>query len=288
MPEPTVTVVVPAYNPGPYLREALDSVIAQTFTDWECVVVDDGSSEDLSWVKDLDARIRLVRQPNRGLPAARNAGAAAGASRLIAFLDADDLWLPDKLARQVASMVDGAVLSATAFYRFDSEGHIPGWAPTADGLDSLLRGNSICASSAMVDRRAFERVGRFDERLGSAEDWDLWLRLAREGRLVGVPDELVAYRVHGGQMSNRTRAMWLWSLRVLAKQRGPLAPTYAGVRRMGEVYGAQMFDQFRADRRPSTLAWAALMWPDYVLRELASHLPLGRYARRPGPEGRGT
>lgn len=266
---PLVSVVMPAFNPGPHLREALGSVLSQTYESWDCVVVDDGSTEDLSWVLGLDARIRLIRQDNRGLPSARNTGALATSGQLVAFLDADDLWLPDKLGVQVKAMRDGAVLSATAFYRFDEERRFSGWHPRANSLDELLRGNSICASSTMVDRLAFERLGMFDERLRSAEDWDMWLRLVRYGGPVAaVSEPLVGYRVHSGQMSNKTRKMWMWSLRVLAKQRGPLLPTLQGVRRVGVVYGAQMFDAFRAGRQLSQLAWSFVMWPDYVLQQL--------------------
>ena len=92
-----VSVVIPAYNPGSYLQSTLDSLAAQTFTAWEAVIVDDGSTEDLSWVDDYDARVRRQRQENAGLSAARNAGISASSAPLVAFLDADDLWMTTKL-----------------------------------------------------------------------------------------------------------------------------------------------------------------------------------------------
>src|SRR5438128_1933814 len=99
---PRVSVIIPAYDPGPYLEEALQSVIAQTYTDWEAIVVDDGSKQDLSFVAQMHPKIRYIRQDNAGVSAARNRGIAESTGEFIALLDADDLWLPEKLARQVA------------------------------------------------------------------------------------------------------------------------------------------------------------------------------------------
>ena len=102
---PTVSIVVPAYNPGRLLTRALDSIVAQSFGDWECVVVDDGSDEALAWVAYRDPRIRLLRQANAGVAAARNRGIEATTGRLVAFCDHDDEWLPAKLERQVTSLL---------------------------------------------------------------------------------------------------------------------------------------------------------------------------------------
>lgn len=99
-----VSVIIPAYNPGAFLDEALASVLAQTFEDWECVVVDDGSTEDLSRIDALDPRVRRIRQENRGLSIARNVGLMQSHSEYVAFVDADDLWAPHKLQAQVEMM----------------------------------------------------------------------------------------------------------------------------------------------------------------------------------------
>ena len=98
---PTVSVVIPAYNSGPYLDGAVQSVIAQTFTDWECIVVDDGSTEDLSRVEKMDPRVRLIRQENRGTAAARNNAILHSVGEFIAFLDHDDRWMPGRLESMV-------------------------------------------------------------------------------------------------------------------------------------------------------------------------------------------
>ncbi len=116
---PRFAVVVPARDPGPALRRALTSVLAQSEPDWEAVVVDDGSTEDLGWCADLDPRIRLVRQPNRGVSAARGAGVARTTAPWVAFLDADDHWEAGKLARvaeEVAAAERPPVLAHSAFH----------------------------------------------------------------------------------------------------------------------------------------------------------------------------
>src|SRR4051812_12288646 len=118
---PRVSVIMPAHNPGPFLKLALKSVVAQKFSDWRCVVVDDGSEEDLGWVVELDPRIEVVRQTNMGAAAARNRGIALADSELIAFLDADDEWLPGKLGAQVETF-GAAGLSYTQFERIDGDG----------------------------------------------------------------------------------------------------------------------------------------------------------------------
>lgn len=170
MDHTAIAVVIPAFNPGGFLREALDSVVSQTHTDWECVVVDDGSTEDLAWVARYHPRVRLLRRAHRGVSAARNTGVANTVNPLIAFLDADDVWCPNKLERQCPAMGAEVDFSATSFYRFDGADRFPGWAPGNCTLEHLLRGNSICTSTVLVRRAAFERVGGFDEGLRGAED----------------------------------------------------------------------------------------------------------------------
>lgn len=273
VPKPVVSVIIPAYNPGGLLREALASVVAQDFKDWECVVVDDGSDEDLSWASGLDVRIRVVRQGNHGVSAARNAGARVTTGDYLAFLDADDLWLPGKLTAQVGSMSVGAPFSATGFFRFTSTSKLPGWRGDTS-FSQLLRGNSLCASSVMVSRVRFEQVGGYDERLRIAEDWDLWMRLARLGDGRFIPEVLTGYRVHEMQTSGKPVGMWLWSLVAIVKQRGPLGASIAGARRVSEIYGAQIFDKFRETRDPRYLAIATIARPRYIAGEVRRQIAL--------------
>ena len=167
-----VSVIIPAYQPGPYLRPALDSLLAQTFTAWDAVVVDDGSIEDLSWVAEADPRISLLRQANRGLPMARNVAIGRTNAPLVAFLDADDLWLPGKLAAQVAVMaatLDLALVS-TRFNIVDVAGSVTGggFEGYHDSYEKLLQGCGICVSTVVVRRSVLDEVGLFDPTLTSA------------------------------------------------------------------------------------------------------------------------
>lgn len=291
--QPTVSVVVPAYNPGPYLRLALDSVAAQTYPHWEAIVVDDGSTEDLGWVDDVDPRIRRVRQDNGGLSAARNTGVRESTGELIAFLDADDLWLPDKLARQVDAFNDPTLaLVSTGFTIVDDEGaHVSaGFTGYADSYEELLQGNGICASTVVVRRSVLDEVGGFDTTLAQCEDWDLWLRVARGHRVAKLTDELAEYRVHGGNMTRDYVSMRRHSRLVLERQRRSAAPAEqphierlvsVGLRRLDRHTAAQAFGLARAasvSRSPATLrhlGWAVRLAPGFVLEQLTAKVRKG-------------
>lgn len=202
-----VTVVIPAYNPGRYLMAALDSLLAQSMPDWRCVVVDDGSTEDLAWVQDVDPRIELLRQENRGVSAARNVGTALAAGPYVAYLDADDLWGPEKLALQVIALQGqpDAVLCHTGGRIVDADGtRTESWpyGRQYDGYRDLLRSPFLGTPSVLVRRSSLQDVGGWDETLRYAEDVDLWLRLIRLGPFVYLPQELFSYRQHD---SNATR-----------------------------------------------------------------------------------
>lgn len=279
---PLVTVVIPAFNPGSFLREAIRSVEDQTYENWEAVIIDDGSTEDLSWVDDVSSRVRLIKQDNRGQPAARNAGITRAQGAFVAFLDADDVWAPRKLELQLGAWQVGASMSATTFYRFSGEDRFAGWAPNRGGHDDLLRGNGICVSSVVVDRELISGLGGFDERLRFAEDWDMWLRLLKVGHLVPLDAILTGYRVHPGQISGRPLRMWFWSVLVVLKQRGPFGSSAAGLHRVGEIYGSQLLDRFRARRNPLDLLAALLLSPRYIGGELLRYASR-RQSRRPSP-----
>lgn len=220
---PRVSVIIPAFNPGPLLGEALMSVRTQTMPAWEAIVVDDGSTEDLSWVDSLDPRVRRIRQDNRGLSAARNRGLDAAQTDLVALLDADDLWHPAKLERQLPLFAEADVaLVAADFVEVDAAGrlHGDGYAKEDLSWPSLVRGNGIGVSTVVMRRDVALGLGGFDESLRQAEDWDLWLRIARGHQMAKVPHVLAAYRQHGGQMTRDYMALRANELRVLAKQVG--------------------------------------------------------------------
>lgn len=285
---PIVSVVVPAYNPGPYLRLALESVLAQTYPHWEAVVVDDGSSEDLSWVDDFHPAVRRVRQPNAGLSAARNTGVRESTGELVAFLDADDLWLPEKLERQVQALADPELaLVSTGFTVVDRNGteFSGGFVGYADSYEELLQGNGICASTTLVRRSVLEECGGFDPGLAQCEDWDMWLRIARAHRVRKVPEVLARYRVHGGNMTRDYLAMRHFSQVVLARQKSSATPDEQpqtdrlitiGLRRLDRHTAAQAFELARAalaQRSPSALrhlGWAVRLSPHLVLEQLSA------------------
>ncbi|HXY90902.1 MAG TPA: glycosyltransferase, partial [Acidimicrobiia bacterium] len=202
---PRVSVIVPAYNPGPYLREAIDSVLAQDLDDWDLVVVDDESEEDLSWVGEIDPRVTLLPIRHGGLGVARNTGINASASPYVAFLDADDRWKPTKLRRQVAAMATtDAPFSYTAFDFIDADGTTTGagFAGGVSYLDMLGGRIGILPSCVLVRRDALHAAGVFHTLMQGYEDFDLFLRLSRLGTPTFLASVEVEYRVHGSNLSS--------------------------------------------------------------------------------------
>ncbi|WP_325453215.1 glycosyltransferase [Humibacter sp.] len=276
-----VSVVIPAFNPGPFLAIALDSLVTQTFTSWEAVVVDDGSHEPLSWVAGRDPRITLLRQTNQGLSAARNAGILATTAPLIAFLDADDVWLPGKLDSQVARLTrePGLGMLSTAFAIIDSDGRItgPGYQGFSTSYEELLGGNGVCVSTAVVRRAALEQVGLFDTGLRTAQDWDLWLRIARVGAIDKLPEVLAHYRIHSGGMTQDWRLSLHEAEVVLRRHPSPRASRGLAAARERAVH--QAFDAARAaarSRRLGTLsrnlAYVAAHRPSVLARAVGQRL----------------
>ena len=215
-----ISVIIPAYNQAAYLAEAIQSVYAQTFTDWELVVVDDGSTDDTVQVLAgfQDSRISVVNQARKGVSAARNTGVCHSSAPLVTFLDADDLFLPDKLKalhRYLSDHPDVGLVVGGKLW-IDSLGRNSGEkAGTLTRLDfpELLLTNDIPTSGLMIRREWLERVGGFDESMHTCEDWDLWLRLAAAGcQLSRVKTVVVAYRIHSGQVTGDAAAMRIGTL----------------------------------------------------------------------------
>lgn len=210
-----ISVIIPAFNAGRFLRQAVDSVRAQDYQDVELVVVDDGSTDDTAVVVALLAAqsplVRVTHPTNRGLPAARNAGVAASTGRYLAFLDADDWLLPGKLSRQ-AAFLDGRPeigLVAGGLELVDEEGRHLAWqrpwlhAPTID-LELLTFVGLVGVHGVLLRRSWFTEVGGFDEGLAYCEDMDLWWRLCAAGcAMAWLPAIEGVYRVHGASMSQR-------------------------------------------------------------------------------------
>ncbi len=210
---PTVSVVMAAKNYARFLPEAVASVQAQTFADWELVVVDDGSTDDTPAAVApflADPRVRYVRADRLGQSRAKNLGIGLTRAPLVAFLDADDAWLPTKLDKQLA-LFDGRPGVGVVFCRrslMDEAGTpLPAKPspppPRGTVLADIFTRNFVCFSSCVVRREVFAHVGRFDPQWDLAIDYDLWLRVAKFHAFDFVDEELVAYRTGHGNLSKK-------------------------------------------------------------------------------------
>jgi glycosyltransferase involved in cell wall biosynthesis len=209
---PSVSVIISTYNYGRFLSAALDSVLDQTYPDFEVIVVDDDSTDDTPWIMDeyqVDPRVRYERIAHRGSPVAKNTGIHLAQAPLIAFLDADDIWLPDKLDRQVAIMNGnpkvGVVYSRRLLINdvgceLEAE---PQKLYRGQVLAPLFRDNFVCFSSALVRRRVFDHVGFLDGSLPLAADYDFWLRAALHYTFDFDECPLVKYRTGHASLSRR-------------------------------------------------------------------------------------
>lgn len=204
-----VSIVIPTYNRAETVRTAIDSVLEQDYQPMEVIVVDDGSTDDTTDVLvGYGDQIRLIKQANRGVSAARNLGVAAANGEYIAFLDSDDIWLPGKLTKQMAAFEDNRVVFSYTNWAF---GHTPCQPQIATAvLELAAQGNGIVEQPVQVVARpdgggvmlqgtvcrkqAFYRVGSFDERMSVAEDTRLIYRMACEGAFAIVPDILFQWR----------------------------------------------------------------------------------------------
>lgn len=196
---PKVSVIIPVFNRVGVVGRALESVVAQTFQDYEIIVVDDASNDgSADFVHSLGiGTVRLIRNSeNRGAAAARNAGIAAAAGHFIAFLDSDDTWEPEKLALQVATLEHASpnfLACGTDFYLWHDGRRTPvrtGFTPARFRKDILFGCAISPGSTLMVAREAFEKVGRFNEALRRLEDWDWLLRYVEHGDMLFVPQPL--------------------------------------------------------------------------------------------------
>ena len=218
--DPLVSVVIPAYNCEAYIRDAVDSVVSQTFTDYELIVVNDASTDGTPQILrsyERSGRLRVVaHERNRGLSAARNSGIRAARGKYVTFLDADDAWRPEKLEYQMAILRERPDIMLLGNEEMTwIHGRKVTFPPLPERPQlrpvewrQLLSGRcSLSPSNAIMRKECFEAVGGFDETLRSAEDRDQWLRIVRRFPAMVDPAAVVnAYRVHPSNMSaNPTR-----------------------------------------------------------------------------------
>ena len=219
-----VSVIIPTYNRENFIKKALDSVIAQTYLNFEVIVMDDGSTDNTREVVDgyNNKKISYFYQENRGIAGARNAAINKSSGDYIAFLDSDDYWLPEKLERQMALFHEhseyGMVASCCASIRLDGSFRKKnrtgksGWV-----LKDLFVKNFIRTSSAMIKREYLEKAGLFDEKLRECEEYDLWLRIAALCPVGFINESLAVYVDNPDGISTDSLEGRLFRLKVLEK-----------------------------------------------------------------------
>lgn len=233
---PAVSVIIPAFNAAEYIREALDSVFGQTFTSHEVIVINDGSPDTAELERKLKGypdSLRYIKQENRGAAAARNAGLRSARGELVAFLDADDKWLPNFLAEQIeflkSTNVDLVYSDALLF----GKSHLAGRTfmdlqPSRGAVtpENLLAVNvTILTSAVLARKKPIMEVGLFDEAMKRGHDFDLWLRLARFGVRFAYQRKVLAhYRIGASGLSGNAISQLERTLAVLEaiKTRGEL------------------------------------------------------------------
>jgi len=223
---PTISVVIPCYNADKYITATIRSVLLQNWPSLEIIVVDDGSKDNsVRVVSDTFPFVRLVRQANQGVAAARNNGIAQCSGEWIALIDADDIWLEGKLAKQWALLQanPGVRMSCTAWQMWQCVDPEPAEAfvkqvqsqafETATGAGpsgwiypDLLAACCVWTSTVLAHRSVFEEVGQFDATLRIGEDYDFWLRASRVTQIVRVPQPLALYRRHAASLTKAAPA----------------------------------------------------------------------------------
>ena len=204
---PLISVVMPVYNGGQHLIDAVASIVAQTFQNWELICVNDGSTDDsgriLNWIAEMDSRIRVVHQSNAGIVAALNAGCEISQASLVMRMDNDDIALPDRMALQLEYMNRNpdCVVCGGAILEMDSESAPLGQTRLATSheqivKDLLHRRTGHFHPTTLIRRDALQSEGGYRSNYEWVEDHDLWLRLSRRGRLANLSDVVLCYRQH--------------------------------------------------------------------------------------------
>jgi glycosyltransferase involved in cell wall biosynthesis len=231
---PTVSIIMPAYQAGPWIGESIESICAQTYPEWELWIIDDGSTDNTREIctgyTDSDPRINYVFQVNGRQGKARNLGISKSKGKYLAFLDADDLWLPEKLEKTLEILrASECAMVCTGALEWDGspnlysgkEKHVEDRIYAGqDAVYYFGLGNRVPMSTVLIHKEALIAVGGFDENrsLASAEDYDLWLRLLKAGYAIrSVKNPLTLYRVHPGSSTHFDHVATLPAARVVLK-----------------------------------------------------------------------
>ena len=224
--EPLVSAVIPTYNNGPLVTEAVESALAQTYSNKEVIVVDDGSTDDtISRLNKFGSDITVIRQEHAGPPVARNAGIRASRGEFVAFLDSDDLWMPEKMARCLPPFERnprvGVVYTAVRITEMESglQYLLPQYTLSGNMARKLfLECHGVNTSTLMARRSLLDEVGMFDEELFRAQDWDLMIRMAEAADYAHVDEVLTERRLHSRSLSVTHANLYAdYNLRVIRK-----------------------------------------------------------------------
>lgn len=210
---PKVSIIIPVYNGTNYLREAIDSVLSQTYTNCEVIVVDDGSTDE-TWrmIQSYGSNLLSFRKENGGVASALNYGIRKATGQYIAWLSHDDLFLPNKLERQVDFLKQFPNFKAcyTDYYNIDENGAILEevetlWYPREEAIRMLFRIPYINGSTMLIERLCFDKGGLFSEKLRYTQDTEMWLRILRHFEIGRVPEKLGKWRYHPSQDSRNLK-----------------------------------------------------------------------------------
>lgn len=224
MQDNLVSIIMPAYNSANYIKDSIESVLAQTYPYWELLIIDDGSSDNTAEIVRAytDERVRYLHQVNKGVAAARNYGIKNASGRFLAFLDSDDIWLPEKLAHQLKFMRANKICFSYTEYRQFAEKptNASRLIKTQDFVDyhKLLKGNDIACLTVMIDRNAYPRIKMPPAK---HEDYVAWLNLLNNGGCAyALHEDLARYRKSNQSLSGNKWKSWQWTWQVYRKSQG--------------------------------------------------------------------
>jgi glycosyltransferase involved in cell wall biosynthesis len=263
---PAISVLLPAYNTARYVAEAVESILAQTYADFELLIVDDGSTDDtpriLRRYAERDRRIHLVSRPNTGYVIALNEMLARSRGEFIARMDADDIAVPTRFERQMSYLADhpDCVMVGSRVLIIDPDGSpltVMGEALTHEEIDSALmvaRGQMVYHPSVIIRRQPLLEVGSYREEFETVEDLDLFLRLAEVGRIVNLEEPLLKYREHTGKVGHVRAAKQAETVQLVLE---------AAYHRRGRAFSREIVENkirpVDQSERQRTWAWWALL-----------------------------
>jgi len=271
---PLISVIIPVYNGEKTIQETIESVLNQTFTDFELIIINDGSQDATLEIveRSQDSRLNVFSYPNAGQAASRNRGFSHASGEYISFIDADDLWTPDKLEAQLRALQDNPQAAVAYSWtkcidesgQFSRRGsHI---SATGDVYGKLLLIDFIeNGSNPLIRRQALIKVGSFDESLPAAEDWDMWLRLAACYEFVAVPSSQILYRQSANSWSANVLKQGAGSLQVMERafNQAPESLQHLKPASLANIYKGLTFKALEGPGAPARqrgLTAARLLW----------------------------